>query len=386
MTSEGDQNSAGVSRSDDGCLEELDAKWMSSIRRRLITWYRRGHRDLPWRQDRNPYHVLVAEVMLVQTTVAIVIPYFHRFLSQFPSVEDLAGATEADVLKAWEGLGYYRRAKQLHAAARVIVSEHSGIVPSSDRELLALPGVGRYIAGAVRSFAFDQAAPIIETNTKRVLARWLAWRGVLNEAFSLSHLWDSASRFVPRKGSGEFNQAFIELGATVCVPKSPRCHVCPVNGLCRARTLGLQETLPVVAKRVGRAKVFEACGIVEQSDRVLIVQRGRGGLWDDFWEFPTVHLSGPDPARRGTGGRENLVDGVRRLTGIQIESGPVVRTVRYSVTSYSVELNSHSAVAVGGDPRPGLGLVQVRWVAPHHLANYSISAAYRRLADWYYSA
>src|SRR6185437_6569864 len=159
---------------DEGALD-LDRAWVGRMRARLLAWYEGGHRALPWRESRDPYRILVSEMMLVQTTVAAVLPFYERFLSRFPDVRALAAAEEAEVLKVWEGLGYYRRARQLHAAARVIVATHRGAVPDDMESLRALPGVGRYIAGAILSFAFDRPAPIVEANTQRVLARWLAW-------------------------------------------------------------------------------------------------------------------------------------------------------------------------------------------------------------------
>ena len=217
---------------------DRDPYWIDRVRRKLAEWYEHGHRDLPWRQTRDPYRILVAELMLVQTTVAAVIPYYERFLARFPTAEALAAADEADVLKAWEGLGYYRRARQLREAARAIVRDHGGSVPADVEALRALPGVGRYIAGAVLSLAFDRPAPIVEANTQRVLARWLAWPEDLQTPASRARLWQAAERLVPPDGAGRFNQAFMELGATVCTPRAPLCLVCPVAAECRARARG----------------------------------------------------------------------------------------------------------------------------------------------------
>src|SRR3954453_2619933 len=220
---------------------DRDPQWVARVRRKLADWYEHGHRDLPWRRTRDPYRILVAELMLVQTTVAAVIPYSERFLARFPDVKALAEADEADVLKAWEGLGYYRRARQLQAAARMIVQRHGGVMPR-DRELVReLPGVGRYIAGAILSFAFDLPEPIVEANSQRVLARLLAWPEDLKSSSSQARLWKAAERLVPAHDAGAFNQALMDLGALICTPRSPSCLICPVAASCLARRHGLQD-------------------------------------------------------------------------------------------------------------------------------------------------
>jgi A/G-specific adenine glycosylase len=361
---------------------DLDLDRIARIRERLVDWYEHSHRNLPWRASRDPYRILISEMMLVQTTVAAVLPYYERFLSRFPDVRALAEAEEADVLKMWEGLGYYRRAQQLHAAARAIVEEHGGVFPDDPDAIRALPGVGRYIAGAILSFAFDRPAPIIEANTQRVLARWLAWREDLKTTTSQARLWQAAERLVPESGAGRFNQAFMELGALVCTPRAPLCLVCPVAGDCQARAQGIQEQVPLVTPKLPPLVVAEACALVARQGRWLIVQRAPGGLWGHFWEFPTIHLSGADPAGRSLGPEIDLAEGVRRLTGVRARIGPLVATIRYTVTRHRVELGAYRAVGLDGDLRPGPGLVQAAWETPEALANYPFGSAGRRLAVW----
>jgi A/G-specific adenine glycosylase len=361
---------------------DLDPRWVARVREKLVAWYEGAKRDLPWRADRDPYRVLISEMMLVQTTVAAVVPYFERFLRRFPSVAALAEAAEAEVLKAWEGLGYYRRARQLHAAARAVAREHGGVIPDDPEALRALPGVGRYIAGAVRSFAFDRPAPILEANTQRVLARWLVWREDLKSSRSQARLWQAAERLVPSEGAGVFNQAFMELGALVCTPRDPMCLVCPVASDCRARVLGVQDVIPVLTPKPPPLDVSEACALVARGGRLLIVQRAPGRLWEGFWEFPTIHLAGADPAGRSFGEPVDLADGVRRLSGVRARVGPVVQTVRFGVTKHRVRLDAHSAIGLSSDLTPGPGLVRAAWVAPDALGNYPFGSAGRRLAAW----
>ncbi len=364
------------------CTSEQNATWVAVLRERLTSWYGEARRDLPWRTNGDPYRILVSEMMLVQTTVTAVIPYFERFLGRFPDVGSLAAAEESDVLKSWEGLGYYRRARQLHAAARMIVGEYGGTIPADPAAVRALPGVGRYIAGAILSFAFDRPEPIVEANSQRVLARLLAIEENLKTASTQERIWQAAARLVPAVGAGTFNQALMELGALVCTPREPGCLVCPLSALCAARRLGLQDALPVITPKPPPLSVIEACAIVMREGKILIVQRGRGGLWEQFWEFPTVHLEGVDPAGRTFGGGVDLAEGVKRLTGTSIEAGPPVKLLTYSVTNHRVKLSAHLAIALAGNLKPGPGLVDVRWVEPAELSEYTFSSASRRLIAW----
>jgi A/G-specific adenine glycosylase len=364
-----------------GMLDER-AQWVRGVREALARWYREAGRALPWRADRDPYRILVSEMMLVQTTVAAVIPYFERFLERFPTPQALAGAHESDVLKAWEGLGYYRRARQLHAAARMIVSEYEGEVPDDAAAVRALPGVGRYIAGAVMSFAFDRPEPIVEANSQRVLARLLALKQDLKTTTAQKRIWKAAERLVPPRGAGVFNQALIELGAILCTPREPGCLVCPLASLCEARRLGLQDRLPVMTPKPAPLAVTEAAVVIERAGRVLIVQRGLGRLWEQFWEFPTVHLEGADPAMRSFPQASTLPVAIRHLTGITARIGAPLTTFRYSVTNHRVKLIVHVGTARSGELRPGPNLVDARWVEPATLTSYTFSSAGRRLIDW----
>ncbi len=360
---------------------DLDSEWVARVRARLLDWFEGAGRKLPWREDRDPYRILVSEMMLVQTTVAAVVPFFARFLERFPTVRDLAEADEADVLKAWEGLGYYRRARQLQAAARTIMNNHSGGFPDDPEAIRALPGVGRYIAGAVLSFAFDRAAPIVEANTQRVLARWLIWDEDLKSSRSQARLWEAAARMVPEAGAGAFNQAFMELGALICVPKNPLCLACPVSGECLSRKLGVQDRIPIATPKAPPRLVAEACALVERGGDLLIVKRGPGRLWEHFWEFPTIHVAGPDPASRMLGGVD-LAEGVRLLTGIRASIGPVAKTVRFGVTSHRVTLDAHDASWLEGEPTPGPGLVDAAWEPVETIGRHAMSSSSRQLVAW----
>jgi A/G-specific adenine glycosylase len=363
---------------------DLVPEWVDQIQERLVDWYGGAARLLPWRENRDPYRILVSEMMLVQTTVTAVIPFFARFLERFPTVTALAEADEADVLKAWEGLGYYRRARQLQAAARAIVADHGGSFPNDPQAIQALPGVGRYIAGALLSFAFDRPTPIVEANTQRVLARWLAWNDDLKTTRSQARLWKAAERLVPQVGAGTFNQAFMELGSLVCIPRKPLCLACPVANFCMSRKLGVQDQIPFTAPKEPPKRVAEACILVLSRGKVLVVKRGQGRLWEHFWEFPTIHLAGPDPAGRGLAepGQETLAGRLSRLTGVLASIGPVAKTVRFGVTTHQVTLEVHLAEWLEGEPRPGPGLVDFAWEPVEALARYTLSSATRRIVAW----
>lgn len=380
-----DQGSSGdhpsTERVEDRAMD-LDESWVDSVRSRLIAWSEQSPRDLPWRSEPDPYRILVSEMMLVQTTVAAVIPYYERFLRKFPDVRTLAGADEADVLKAWEGLGYYRRARQLHAAARMIVEEYGGVMPRDRARVLALPGVGRYMAGAILSFAFDLPEPIVEANTQRVLARLLAWPGDLKASATQVRLWQAAGRLVPPRGAGRFNQALMDLGAVICTPRSPSCLLCLLSPCCEARKLGVQDSLPVVAAKPPPLVTSEVCGLIVREDRLLVVRRKAEGLWAGFWEFPTINVQGADPAGRSFGAPVSLAEGIERLTGIRTRIGPEVKRIHYSVTKHRVELRAHLGEGLTADPRPGPGLSEARWVGLSTLAELTFGSAARRLVAW----
>ncbi len=226
-----------------------DPPWLRRFRRNLLRWYDRAGRDLPWRATRDPYAVWISEVMLQQTTVAAVKPYFERFLERFPDVAALAAADESDVLRLWEGLGYYSRGRNLHRAARVVVEQHDGRFPEDVTTLQSLPGIGRYTAGAIASFAFDVPAPIVEANTVRLYARLTGLDGDPRSTAGQRALWEFAEAIVPAKRAGAFNHALMDLGATVCTINEPRCHDCPVRSCCRAFADGRQAEIPPPKRR-----------------------------------------------------------------------------------------------------------------------------------------
>jgi A/G-specific adenine glycosylase len=362
--------------------------WIGQVRDALAGWYDTGLRDHPWREERDAYRVLVSETMLVQTTVAAVAPFYRRFLDQFPTVSDLARAEPEAVLRAWEGLGYYRRARQLHAAAREIVARHQGEVPADEAALRALPGVGPYITGAIRSFAFDLPAPILEANSERVLARLLACAEPLNASSTRNRLWQAAARLVPADRPGRFNQALMDLGATVCTPRAPSCLLCPLRTHCQAHRQGLQDTLPTRSPRPTPQEVHEACVLVARDDQWLLARRAPGLLWEGFWEFPTIHREGPDPGRRRPDDPADRpttpAEAFRAATGLAIEIDDPPLMTRYTVTRYRVSLAAHLARPLDPrtEPRPGPGYDACAWHPADAIPGLALPAPHRKLWKW----
>jgi A/G-specific adenine glycosylase len=343
------------------------------VRRRLTPWFRRHARDLPWRHTRDPYAIWVSEVMLQQTQVATVVPYFERFLRTFPTVPALAAADEQDVLRLWEGLGYYGRARNLHRAARQLVAEHGGRLPDDPAALRGLPGVGRYTLGAVLSQAFDRRLPILEANSQRVLCRLLGYQGDARSGPVRRRLWQAARDLLPRRGAGDFNQALMELGALVCTPVAPACAACPLAEQCTARRLGLQEQIPRRPAPEAVVSVAEVAVVIRRGPRVFLVQRPPRGRWAGMWEFPHGPLAEgethEDAARRL----------VRELTALEVELGAELLTVRHGVTRFRITMVCLDArYRAGSFTSPFYR--QGRWLPPRQLGEYPVSVAQRRLA------
>jgi A/G-specific adenine glycosylase len=286
------------------------------FRRALLRWYRQSYRPLPWRappgERPEPYHVLVSEAMLQQTQVATVIPYFHRFIERFPTVEALADADQQQVLTLWQGLGYYRRARHLHAAARVIVQQHSGQVPGEVQTLRSLPGVGDYTAGAIASIAFGRPAPILDGNVARVLARWAGIDQPIDATATRKRLWQMAGELVQGKHPGDFNQALMELGALVCIKGEPRCLMCPLADTCYANQHGLTQSLPRVLPRRGKTAVTHHVVAIRKGDRYLFERRPDDGLWAGMWQLPT--FESPEDASVSA-----LSEACRHRFGLEVE-------------------------------------------------------------------
>jgi A/G-specific adenine glycosylase len=355
-------------------VETLPPRIRAWVRRRLLSWFARHARPLPWRRDRDPYRIWVSEVMLQQTQVATVVGYFEHFLQSFPTLGALAVADEQEVLRQWEGLGYYRRARDLHRAARRLAAEHGGHIPNDPAVLKSLPGIGRYILGAVLSQAYDRRLPILEANSLRVLCRLLGWRDDPRSSAAQRCLWQAAELLLPRHRAGDFNQALMELGALVCTPAAPDCCSCPLARRCVANRLGLQTAIPSRATPLPTVPVSEAAVVVRRGSKVFLVQRPAQGRWASLWEFPHGEVP-PGQAHERAAARM-----LRELTGLKAHLGPELLTVRHAVTRFQITLVCFEAEFRSGtfhsDYYP-----RGRWVDPHRLSAFPVSVPQRRLAE-----
>ena len=268
---------------------------------RLLAWYGAQGRDLPWRHTRDPYRIWLSEIMLQQTTVAAVIPYYQRFLDGFPDVAALAAAPLEKVIELWAGLGYYTRARNLHRAAQAVVSDHGGRFPATIAELAALPGIGRSTAGAIVSIAFDQPAPILDGNVRRVLVRLCAYAGDPRGAEAERLLWEWAEALTSKERPHDYAQAIMDLGATVCTPRQPACPDCPLADLCQARRQGVERQLPAARSRKSVPVRHQVALLVECDGRYLVRLRPPEGFLGGLWEFPVADLRPDEPSLMAAG-------------------------------------------------------------------------------------
>lgn len=356
---------------------ELPApNWRRAARQRLLAWFERNARDLPWRRTRDPYHVWVSEIMLQQTQVATVVDYFNRFIAAFPTIAALAAADEQAVLRLWEGLGYYRRARGLHRAAVVVVDEHGGVFPREMAAVRRLPGIGRYTAGAILSIAFEDPHPILEANTIRLYSRLLAYRGATHSREGEQLLWRMAEALLPRRNAGQLNQALMELGATICLPREPRCEKCPLMSLCPTFAAGLQAEIPAAKPKPKIEQVREAAVVVRRGQTVLLMKRGEGERWAGMWDFPRFGVA----AQTEEALDEELIAGVLRLTGLQVMPESKLATIRHGVTRFRITLECHEARFVERGRVRGNGAAELKWVKTAQLVEYPLSVPARKLS------
>lgn len=344
---------------------------MASLQELLLDWYRRHRRVLPWRERPEPYRVWVSELMLQQTRVATVLPYFERFMARFPDVRALAVSSEEDVLALWSGLGYYRRARALHRAARWLVYENGGRFPETLDGWLALPGVGRYTAGAIVSIAFGKRAPILDGNVARVLSRVFGVRGDPRDAAAAGRLWELAETILPKRGVSAFNQALMELGALVCTPRKPSCLLCPLEARCVARRDGVTELLPELKPRQRSIPVTLAVAVVQKGGRVLMFQR-KEHLMEGLWELPGgTALERESP-------RSTVVREARARYGLSLEAGEELARVKHHIMNRRITLHAFAGRLLARSVEKGPGKA---WVEPSELRAYPVSSMTRKVLE-----
>ena len=335
---------------------------MPSIAADLLAWYDHNARELPWRSHPTPYTTLVSEVMLQQTQIETVIPYYHRFLERFPDFESLAAASQEEVLSLWEGLGYYSRARNLHKAAQVVVTQHGGQLPSDKYQLLRLPGIGAYSAGAILSIAFGQREPALDGNIRRVYARLMNLRKPLDTTAAKDALDAFSWQTLPKKRAGDYNQALMDLGRTVCTPKNPRCEMCPLCVQCLAYESGDPGTLPVKREKPQVPHWIVTAAVIQKQGKVFVARRPEGGLLGGMWEFPGGKLEETDHSLAACLQRE-----IREELGVGVLVGKQLGTYKHAYTHFRITLHAFFCELKTGetlDESP-----EKRWLSPNALSD-----------------
>ncbi len=344
------------------------------FRQRVLKWYATHARSLPWRGTVNPYRVWISEIMLQQTTTQTVQGYFDRFTKAFPTVHDLAKAKLDDVNRLWEGLGYYRRAAQLHKAAKEIVEKYNGVFPTDFAAVLALPGIGRYTAGAILSITTDQRLPILEANTVRLHARLLALQADPTTTEANRVLWKFAEDVLPKIGSGRFNQALMDIGSMVCTPNNPRCGDCPIVSFCETAKLGLQTTIPFRKEKSKPEEKTELAVLVKKRGRVLLVKYPHGVRWAGLWDFPRTELDD------STDSEKNAAATLSQMTGRKIVPGMPIETIKHTVTRFRITLQFCEALDDGLLTSETFSApYETRWATPLEMASIPLNSTARKL-------
>lgn len=352
----------------------VDPKLGRAIGRALLAWYGEHRRELPWRKSLDPYAVWVSEMMLQQTQVATVIPYFQAWMQRFPDVAALARAEESDVLHAWQGLGYYSRARNLRRAAQEMLLNHQGRVPELVSELRALPGIGPYSAGAIASIAYGRAEPLVDGNVIRVLSRLFALRGDPNRAPLKAKLWQVAAALVPKEAPGDFNQALMELGATVCTPQKPRCSACPVSAQCQGLARGIATELPELPERAKPTPVHMVAAIATRGERVLVTKLlPSAARWAGMWLFVNTEVARSETPEAAAS------RALRDSVALRGTASGLVCAVRHTVTRFRITLDAYRTNATG--VAKALTVQEVAWKRPSELSELAMPKAHRAIAN-----
>jgi A/G-specific adenine glycosylase len=350
---------------------------MNDLQQNLLDWFDKHGRDLPWRKNYQPYHVWISEIMLQQTQMDRVVEYFSRWINKFPDVHSIANASEEEVLKLWEGLGYYSRAKNIIKTSRLLIEMHDGKLPTEYDHLLKLPGIGKYTAGAIMSIAYNREYSIVDANIERVFARLFNIDGPVKEKKAKSYIWQLSDKLIPRGKARMFNQSIMELGALVCIPKNPRCMICPVANKCESLQHGLVAERPVLAEPPKTVFIEMATGILRKNGKILIQKRKPRGVWANLWEFPGGRLEPGETPEMA------LIREYAEETELKVNRLEKITTVKHSYTIYRVTLHCYNCSLQGRRSKPVLhGAQEYRWVKPQELSEYAFPAGHRKLIQF----
>ena len=347
---------------------------MSEFSERILEWYAQHGRKLPWRGNPDSYVVWVSEIMLQQTRVETVIPYFERWMEKFPTISSLATASEQAVLAQWEGLGYYSRARNLHKAAKIVESEYHGELPHNLAGLRKLPGIGRYTAGAIASMAVGLDVATLDGNLRRVFARAFDVSESADSPAGESILWELAEQHLPAGRAGDYNQALMDLGASICLPRKPLCLLCPLGELCQARLLGIQEMRPVLKPKVKVPHYIVTAAVLQRDGKVLLAKRPSKGLLGGMWEFPGGKIEKSETLA------DCLAREIREELDVDIRVGEPFGVYRHAYTHFRITLHAFLCELMGGEPRP-IEAAGLAWVLPTDLGTYPMGKVDRQIAQ-----
>ncbi len=351
---------------------------MTKLQHKILAWFQENARELPWRKTYDPYHVWISEIMLQQTQMDRAVAYFNRWISRFPDIVSITRASEEEVLKLWEGLGYYSRARNIVKSAHILLAEYNGKLPADFDLLLKLPGLGKYTAGAIMSIAFNKEYPLVDANIERVFARLFNLAKPVKDTKINVFIWQKTRELLPEGRAREFNQALMELGALVCIAKNPRCKICPIRTDCLAFSLDLIAERPVLKESPKTIFIEMATGILQHDGRILIQKRKSNGVWANLWEFPGGRLEAGETPEIA------LVREYLEETELVVGNLKKITTVKHSYTIYRVTLHCYFCSSLDGRFEPVLhGAQEYRWVKPGELSYYAFPAGHRKLIQYW---
>lgn len=347
-------------------IEKIDhVQWVQS----LLKWYQKNHRKLPWRDRRDPYAIWISEIMLQQTRVETVIGYFNRFMNVFPTIEMLANAHIDEVLKLWEGLGYYSRAKNIYKTARIIASEYGGEFPSMHKEVIDLPGIGPYTAGAIMSIAYNKSYPAVDGNVLRVIARVYYITEDIGKQKTKKEIEDVVRYVIPEGEAGDFTQALMELGATICTPTSPKCLACPIRKNCKAFEEKIQEKLPIKSKKAKRKVEKRYVAMIKQNEDVLMKKRPDEGLLAGLWEYPNVRANN----------KQEFVSRFKEKYGILIKPVSFIGTAEHIFTHIHWKMKVYECIIENHLQSAGKIINTMEWISKEGRKNITIPTAFKKV-------